>query len=184
MKKPNLANIVTGLLISCSLFLLAGPAMAERGHRGHGGFTPEKMLEKMTEHLGLSTEQQSQVKTILDSHQPKFEQLREQMKSTFTEDQRQAMKEMRKNRKRGEGGERPGMEERRAKMAELGVTEEQMSQMRSLREQMKAQREQVQNEISAVLTPEQKAKAEEMKQKFRNRRGHRGMRGEGGAESR
>lgn len=139
------------------------------------------MLEKMTQHLNLTEEQQSQVKTILESHQPKFEQLREQMRSTLTEDQRAAIKEMRKNGKKG--GERPSMEERRAKMAELGVSEDQMQQMRTLREQMKAERESIKNEISAVLTPEQQAKAEEMRAKFRNRRGHRGMRGEGGNNS-
>jgi Spy/CpxP family protein refolding chaperone len=178
MFKRSVATILTGLIVSCSLLLLTGPALAERGQRGQRGFDPEKMLEKMSTHLDLTTEQQAQVKAILESHKPQFEQLRDQMRSTLTEEQRANLKEMRKNRKAG--GERPSKEERRAKLAEMGVSEEQMQQMRSVREQMKAERKLVKNEISAVLTPEQQAKLEELRAKRKGRRGQRGMRGERG----
>lgn len=176
MKSRSIVNLVTGLIVSCSLLLLSGTAMAERGHHGKRGFNPEKMVEKMASHLDLTTEQQTQVKAILESHKPQFELLGEQMRSTLTEDQRARMKEMRKNRKAG--GERPSKEDRQAKMAELGISDAQMQQMRSIRQQMKTEREAVKNEISTVLTPEQQAKLEEMKSNRKGRRGHRGMRGE------
>ena len=176
MTKRSFANILTGLILGCSLLLLTSPALAERGQRG---FNPEKMMEKMTTHLDLTTEQQAQVMAIFESHKPQFEQLRDRMRSTLTEEQRAAIKEMRKDGKAA-GGERPSKEERRARLTELGVSEDQMQQMRSIREQMKAERELVKNEISAVLTPEQQAKLEEMKAKRKARRGQRGMRGERG----
>ena len=46
MKAKSLISVLTGLVLSCSL-LLAGPAMAERGH-GKRGFNPEKMMEKIS----------------------------------------------------------------------------------------------------------------------------------------
>ena len=176
MKAKSFISVLTGLIVSCSL-LLAGPALADRG-QGKRGWNPDRMMEKMSTELGLSADQQAQIKSIFESHKPQFEQLREQMKSTFTEEQRAAMKEMRKNRKAG--GERPSKEERQAKFAQLGVSEGQMQQMKSLREQMKAERESMKNEISAVLTPDQQTKLEEMKAKHKGKRGRRGMRGERG----
>ena len=177
MKAKSFISVLTGLVLSCSL-LLAGPAMAERGHGGKRGFNPDKMMEKMSTELGLSADQQSQIKAIFESHKPQFEQLREQMKSTFTDEQRAAMKEARQNRKAG--GERPTKEERQAQFASLGISDGQMQQMKSIREQMKAEREMMKNEISAVLTPEQQSKLEEMKAKHKGKRGRRGMRGERG----
>ena len=179
MKAKRLISVLTGLVLSCSL-LLAGPAMADRGH-GKRGFNPDKMMEKMSTELGLSADQQTRIKAIFESHKPQFEQLREQMKSTFTDEQRAAMKEARKNRKAG--GERPSKEERQAQFASLGISDGQMQQMKSIRQQMKAEREAMKNEISAVLTPEQQTKLDEVKAKHKGKRGRRGMRGERGNQN-
>lgn len=178
MKVRNFGVALVSLVFACSMFF-AGPAAAERGHRG-GKHNPEKMLQRMSEKLELTADQQAQVKAIFESHKPRMEELREQMKSTFTDEQREKMHEMRKNRKRGERGERPSKEERMAKFQELGISQGQMDQMKSLRQQMRTEREAIKNEISTILTPEQKAKAEEMKSKWKDRRHKRGPRGEGG----
>lgn len=170
MKVKSFGAVLASLVLACSL-LVSGPALAERG-RGHGG-GGEKMLQKMSTELGLSATQTAQIKQIYESHKPRMQQIHEQMKSTFTEDQRNAMKEMRKNRK-GTDGQRPSKEERQAQMAQIGISEGQMQQMRSLREQMKTERESIKSEVNAVLTPDQQAKLEQMKSNWKNRRGKRG----------
>lgn len=181
MKPNNFFKLLTGLIVSCSL-LLAAPALAERGEgKGKRGFNPERMMEKMSAELDLSAEQQAQIKSIFESRKSKFAQLREQMKTTFTDEQRAAMKEMRKNRRAA--GERPSKEERQAKFAEIGISEGQMQQMKALREQMRAEREGIKSEISAVLTPEQQAKLQEMKSKHKGKRKFRGKRGHKGNDT-
>ena len=170
--------LIAGLAATVTM-LLAVPGVAENGqgqghhHRGKHG---AKMMEKMSSELNLTSEQQAQIKTIFESHKDNFKQLREQMKSTFTEEQRQAMKEARKNRRGAKDG-RPSKEERAQKMAELGISEGQRAQMQSLRQQMKQEREQIKTEIMAVLTPDQQAKFEEMKaQRKRHHKGRHGKR--------
>ena len=176
MKAKNFFKLLTGLILSCSLLL--APALAERGEgKGKRGFNPERMMEKMSAELNLTQDQQTQIKGIFESRKAKFEQYREQMKSTFTDEQRAKMKEMRKNRK--SAGERLSKEDRQARWAEIGITEQQKQQMKALREQMKAERESIKNEISAVLTAEQQAKLQEMKAKHKGKRGKRGPRGGG-----
>jgi Spy/CpxP family protein refolding chaperone len=161
-------------LMLLSVIFLVGPVAAEEG-RGHRG-NPQKMVEKLKTELDLTEEQVSKVRSVLQSHQAESQKLREQMKGLLTDEQRAALKEMRKNRKGGDG-ERPSREEMKAKMAEAGVTPEQMKQMRSLREQMKSNREVIHSEIAAILTAEQKTKFEAMK---KNRKGHEGKRGRRG----
>ena len=51
-----------------------------------------------------------------------------------------------------------------------------MQQMKSLREQMKTEHQAIQAEIASVLTPEQKAKVEEMKKNKKGQKGRRGQR--------
>ena len=97
------------------------------------------------------------------------------MKSLFTEEQRAALREMRRNRRNG-NGERPSREEMKQRMAEMGISPEQMEQMGSLRRQMKAKRESMRAEISAILTPDQQARFEQMRAERKNKRGRRGGR--------
>ena len=130
------------------------------------------MLQKLTTELQLSESQVAQIKSIYEAHKPRMQQIGEQMKSTFTPEQKAAMKEMRKSNK----GERPSQEERQAKMAQIGVSQGQMDQMRSLRGQMKTEREAIKNEISAVLTAEQRTKLEQMKSEWKGKKGKRGNR--------
>ena len=178
MKMMKFQGAMIGLLFIGSVFF-AGPAAAERGHRG-GKMNPEKIVQRLTKKLNLDEVQASQVKVIFDSHQGRLTEIREQMKSTFTDDQRSAMKERRKNRKRG--GERPTKEERQAIAAELGISQGQRQQMKSLRGQMIAERQALRTEIATVLSPEQQAQFEQMKQRRRGKRGQRGRGGQRQAE--
>ena len=62
-------------------------------------------------------------------------------------------------------------------MQALGISEGQMQQIAALRQQMKSEREEIKNEMAAVLTPDQQAKLQEMKSKWKGKRGNRGNRG-------
>lgn len=170
MKTKKFSLLLAGLAFCCSIFLAAPAVARDGGHGKHGN--SQHMVQRMTEKLDLSEAQVSQITAIIESHRPNFVRIGDEMKATFTDEQRAAMKEQRKNRKAG--GERPSKEERAANMQALGISDGQRAQMKSLREQMKTERQAMKAEIAAVLTPEQQAKAEAMK---KNRRGHRGQRG-------
>lgn len=169
----NLKNFVVSLALATSI-LLTLPAAAEGKGPHHGKRDPQKMVQRMQEKLGLSDQQVTQVKAIYASHEPNLKNLREQMKQTFTDEQKQAMKESWKEN-RGKG-EKLTPEQRQQKMAELGISQGQLQQMKSLREQMKNERELIKKEIAAVLTPEQQQKLEQFKAD-RPKRGERGKRG-------
>jgi len=166
-------GLVATLAIAATCFL-ALPSSAEGRHHGNRGEgRQQKMMQEMQERLNLTDQQVTQVQQIFSAHHENIKRIRSEMKSTFTDEQRQAMKEMRKNRT----GERLSPEERRSKMASIGVSEGQLQQLNSLREQMKSERDQIKTEIAAVLTPEQQAQIDEMKRKFKGKRRHRGHRG-------
>ena len=82
-----------------------------------------------------------------------------------------------------EGGKR--MEHRMERMQqELGLTDEQVAQIKSLKDAQRAARETSREahraEIEALLTPEQKEKFSAMKEKRKHRMGKRGGRKHGG----
>ncbi|MDR4502929.1 MAG: periplasmic heavy metal sensor [Nitrospirales bacterium] len=58
--------------------LMAVPSLAD-GKGTHHGHDPEKKLEQLTKRLGLSPEQQSKVKTILQEKHQKIEELHKQI---------------------------------------------------------------------------------------------------------
>jgi periplasmic protein CpxP/Spy len=167
-------KIVVALALAATVFA-ALPAAAE-GRRGDR-FSPEKMVQRMQTKLDLSEAQTAQMKAIFESHQGEFQRIKEAMKGTLTDAQRQALKEARESRKGSELG-RPSPEERKNMMAELGVSEGQRAQMKALREQMKSEREAIKSEMQAVLTPEQQAKLAEMKAAHKGRRGEHHRRAE------
>lgn len=179
MRVKSFGKAAAGLLLVFSI-VMSGPALADK-QRGKHRANGEDMFKKFATKLELSDAQVEQLKQIRESHKSQSQQLREQMKSTFTDDQREAMKKNREKRgKKGMRGERPSAEDRSARWSELGVTEAQMQQMKTLREEMKAQHKTMQDEINSVLTPDQQAKLQEMKSnrkgknKHRRSRGHRG----------
>lgn len=167
----NLKKIVLSLALAGTVLMtLPSAAEGNGGGHHHGKRDPEKMVQRMQEKLGLSADQATQVKAVFASHEQNFRNLREQMKQTFTEEQRQAMKEAWKAN-RGKDHKRLSPEERQQKMAELGISQGQIQQMKSLREQMKSEREQIKTELSAILTPEQQQQLQQMRSQHHKHRG-------------
>ncbi len=166
-----------GFLLGAGFLLAAftGPAVAEP--KKDWQQYAEKRMQKMTSELDLTEAQVSQIKQIMERRKPEMKALRGQMKEVFTEEQRAAMKDRWKNRERGE---RPSKDQWQQNLQELGVTPEQQQQMKANRERLKQQAQQTREEISAVLTPEQRQKFEQMKSERRGKRGKRGQRGHGG----
>lgn len=87
MKKSLLAGVLLG-----GLMALTAPTTP--AHAGSGckmkcchDFSVDEKLEKMTKKLGLTTEQQASIRTILEEKKTKMEGLKEQMKSSGDETQ-------------------------------------------------------------------------------------------------
>lgn len=173
--------------ISKTIFSLAavtllsfGAFAADGGHR-HGG----RGFERMAQHLSLTESQQSQLKPIFEAQKAQRKQLRQQfqaqMRAILTPEQVAQLDQHKAERRaeRAEGG-REGWKrgERGGKFASLNLSDTQKSQLKALREarkpQMQAQRQQFEQQLASILTVEQRAKVEEMKQRRAERRGHRG----------
>jgi len=106
MKKQTL--LIYGLtvaLVGGSSLALAGDH-GGKGHSGKGHGDPEQRMQRMQDHLGLSEDQVTQIRSIRDSDLSR-EEKRAQVDSVFTAEQRAMIEEHRANR--GErGGERGG----------------------------------------------------------------------------
>lgn len=169
----SIKKFVAGVALATTV-LLAMPTLADGGRQCRKGMrNPDQIVQRMQKNLDLTDQQAVQVKEIFAAHKTDFEQLREQMKNTFTDQQRDAMKEMRKKR-RAERGDRtgpPSAEEREQALRDIGISDGQIQQMKSLKEQMKAERNEIKQELAAVFTPEQQQKLEEMKSQRKHRRG-------------
>ena len=149
-----------------STMALAAPLTGEgeRGRRGHGehghgerghsmrGHDGEELLERMAERLNLSEAQKLQIRQLHEGFR------------TQTEPQRTAMFETMKSlREARQAGDTATAQRLAASL------EGQFAQMHEIR---KAQHER----MLALLTPEQRAKVEEMKAEREQRRGERGSR--------
>ncbi len=82
-----------------------------------------------------------------------------------------AMAEVNQNNESPKFEHRKEMKERFNK--ELGITQDQLDQIKSIKEKYKGDREKERAEIEAVFTPEQKAKLSEMKSNHKDKR-HKG----------
>lgn len=169
-------TLATAGLVASLFFAGAATAEGGRGPRGGGhgdGGRFEQRFEKMQSELGLSADQVTRIKAIMEANKTEMKQLHEQMQATFTPDQQAQMKAWREQRKGG--GERPSREDMKAKFEQLGISEGQRQQLKSYREQIKTKRESIRDQIQAVLTPDQQAKWEAKKAEFRQK--HDGQRG-------
>lgn len=159
MPTTKFAKTLTALGLVAT-FLFSTPAWAQPtdGHqRGDRQQRMQKRLDRMTTELNLSPDQAERIRQLMDARRSNFQNKRERMKSILSEEQLAALKEMRKNRKRGERGNF------RERLAELGITEDQMSQLRAMRQEGKASRKALQADIEAVLDPDQLARFQELK---------------------
>ena len=68
MNKTFTKSVVNGLaVLALGSMALAAFAAGHDGSDRHFGHNPERMMAHMTERLGLSTEQEQQIKTLLDA---------------------------------------------------------------------------------------------------------------------
>ena len=148
MKKKTIAILaVAAILVIGGVFAFAQRAM-HKGFGGHG-MRGEQGAMMMLQHLDLTSEQQAKVKEIFEANKGTVQPLREQLKANHE------------------------------KLAALGGTFDEgqvtaiAKEQGDLMSQMIVARQKVKSEIFALLTDEQKAKAEQfrnrMKQHFQDR---------------
>lgn len=147
-------KLITGALVAIlgvSTFASISYADGKRCGRGgdHGQYS-EHMVERMSKHLELSSNQTQQLKEIFANSQ-KVDS-REQMK-----DMRKAMMAL--------DPTSPGYD------AEVDKLAKQAADTAALKVRLTAEQQQ---QIAAILTDEQREKAQEMKQRMMEKRGHRG----------
>lgn len=112
-------------------------------------------LMKRTEGLGLSEEQQKKVKEIADSYAPKFAEQNQKLNSLLTEEQKKARQEaVAKNKADG----KKGKEANEAINTAMALTEEQKKTQQEVQAQLKELTKKLNDEVAAVLTPEQLGK--------------------------
>lgn len=123
--------------------LAQGPGQNfHRGFRHHGGW----MLQHMTKELNLTTDQQTQIKNIMQAQKSKTQPL---------------MQQMRQNRKAEEANITGNFDENQAR-----TFANKQSQIMS---DLIVEQERTKSQIYAVLTPEQRQKAQQLMQQRQQR---------------
>lgn len=178
LNRQRIATTVAGVGLLASLFFAGAATAAPGGPGPGGGHHIEKRVEKMQAELGLTPDQVSRIKAIVDSNKAEMKTLHEQMRATFTPEQQAQMKAWKEQRK--EAKERPSRESMKERWEQLGLSEGQRQQLQGYREQIKNKRQSTQAQVQAVLTAEQQAKWEAKKAEFREK--HRDGKGRRGAK--
>ena len=158
MRLTRRIAIVTGIVA----LLMAGATFAIVGAQQHHGFggrgdgpdhpmMMEHMLDRAAAHLGLSDEQKARIKAILDAEKPTMQTLRDQLKANH--------------------------QELEAATANGAFDEAQVKAIAARQGETTAalivEREKVKSQIFAILTPEQRQKAEQFHQRMgRHFKGH------------
>lgn len=112
-------------------------------------------LMKKAEGLGLTAEQTQKIKAIAETHAPKFREANEKMAKVLTEEQKKARQEvMAKNKADG----KKGKEAQAAIDAAVALTDDQKKVQKEVQAETRELTKKLNDEVSAVLTPEQKEK--------------------------
>lgn len=145
MKKKTIAILaVAAILVIGGVFAIAQRAM-HKGFGGHGMRGGEQGVMMMLRRLDLTSDQQAKVKEILDANKGTVQPIREQLKANHE------------------------------KLAALGgnFDEGQVTaiakEQGDLMSQMIVARQKVKSQIFAILSDEQKAKAEQLRQEMKER---------------
>ncbi|MFM7627569.1 MAG: Spy/CpxP family protein refolding chaperone [Gammaproteobacteria bacterium] len=125
-----------------------GPRPPGRGMHGPGGYRGPERLKRMTRELGLTPEQRTKARGLMEASRPKMEELRGQILA-----QRVKMRETDPDAK--------GYD------ALVASTAKRIGELTAQREQQRAQ---LQRQMWQLLTPEQRAKAEAKKAEAKKRR--------------
>jgi Spy/CpxP family protein refolding chaperone len=137
--KSKAPKILIGILAVALLGALAVSQTVKRAHMHHGGMFDQHMLGMMTDYLGLSSDQQAQIKQIMDKEKPAMHTLFQQMDQGH-----QAMRQLIESGNFDE-----------AKAREIAT-----QQSPSLVE-MEVQKARFFSEVYQVLTPDQRTKAKQ-----------------------
>ncbi|MBI3928548.1 MAG: hypothetical protein HY319_23615 [Armatimonadetes bacterium] len=145
--------LTLSLALLAGLTLLALPVLAQGGGKGGG---KAGHFERLKETLGLSAQQEDQIKSLFSQHRDQMQAQRQAFEASLTADQKaklEAFKSEHRGHKRGERGQRPEF------LAGLNLTPEQQT----LLDRVKADRRSLHGQIEAVLTPEQRQKMEQLR---------------------
>lgn len=147
MKKKFFLGATAIILVAAAgmagTLLAQGPAQNfHRGFRHHGGW----MLQHMTKELNLTTDQQTQIKNIMQAQKSKTQPL---------------MQQMRQNRQAEEANITGNFDENQAR-----TFANKQSQIMS---DLIVEQERTKSQIYAVLTPEQRQKAQQLMQQRQQR---------------
>ena len=140
--------IITGV-VAVAMLSTAAIAFAKAQKHEHGMFG-----QRMAQQLGLTQAQQEQIKGILQSEKPKMQPLMQQLKQ-----ERQEMSSLTESGTFDEAAVRAAAGKQAQTETDLAV-----------------ERARVKSQIFAVLTPDQRSKAQQMEKSFAGRRGHWGHR--------
>jgi Spy/CpxP family protein refolding chaperone len=146
---------IAGVITAIAMMLLITTVYAANnggGHRGRGMGMPGERIERMADELNLSDAQKSQIKAIQEQFKTRNASTFEELK-TLHETARQQMKD-----KNTEGAQAT------------------RDQIKAKMETLKAAGEQMSSQIRNVLTADQQAKFDEMKQNHKGERGECGGR--------
>lgn len=167
---PRFRRAPLPIALCCAM--LAGPTAVLAGPFGHHGDASQRVderLERMTEELKLTQEQQTQIRALIEEQHAAMDRLRQETRQridlALTESQRAERDRMMDRR----------MERRLDRMADrLDLTADQTNQIRTVlkerRDDPDLTRTEVRERIAAVLTDDQRKKFESMT----DRRGGRG----------
>ncbi len=147
-----LAVSLVALVVTTSFAQDAG----KKKKKGGPGQPPAiAQLMKRTEGLSLSEEQQKKVKEIGAAHAPKFAELNQKLAATLTDAQKKARQEaVAKNKADG----KKGKEAAAAIDAAMALTDDQKKVQTEVQAELKELTKKLNDEVAAVLTPEQKEK--------------------------
>lgn len=166
--------------------------MGRRGGPGMGGHAPLGPMGRVADALELTDEQKAEIRAIMDEEMPAArEKVEARVNGVLTAEQQEKLAALkaerperpgkgRKHGMRGPGGHAPGGPGARLeRMADaLELTDDQKSQMREILDRAREEhRAEMQEKIDSVLTPEQQARAEELREQRRERMGERGATG-------
>jgi Spy/CpxP family protein refolding chaperone len=152
MNRKSILALVTALILA----VLGATALAQNSFgpgEKHGGFRGGHFGQRMAAELGLTDQQQTQIKQILQNEKANVEPLREQLRS--------AHQQMLAATKGGAFDE-----------AQVRSLANQQAQTQA---NLIVEREKVKAEIYKVLTPDQRVKADQMQAQMGQHRGFRGQ---------
>lgn len=165
----KLSRIAGAVALGGLLFLASADTAQARPAGGEGKPQRGNPAEHMSERLQLSSDQQTQIKAIFDKRFAAHKAEREAREAQMTPEQKAQREARHKERMaQREKGERPTGPRTKD---EKGPDD---AQRAAFRQKMVAERTALDNEIKAVLTPEQQVEFEKMKSERKERRGQRG----------